>query len=1854
MENDHRIAAARLWPAWPARAGSLVQAWCCVLLWLISSISPTPAQNLFEPIDTAQTPGAIVAPVTPTEVGERVRLARLSMDAAALADRRADPSTLRAAAAGDFQLNLFPDRSLPVRIAKVAHAVGGRSVLFGKVIGSPESSVILAFHQGVMAGSVFLPGQKPARIEHAGDDMYRIVEFDPRSVPPCGAKRMPGLRAAAVAGELPAMSGDERVNVDLLVVYTRAARVAAGSVGAIEATIAAAVAEANQAFENSGVAIDLELVRTEETTYSETGNPETDLGRLQGRTEGFMDAIHNVRAAYGADLVLLLTETMQNFAGLAYLMSNPSPNAANSAFAVVKREFATGTQTFAHEVAHLFGCQHDRANADGNGAFDYSYGHRFDVDAVSYRTVMAYAPGERIPYFSNPEVSFMGVPTGVASGQANAADNALTLRNTAAVVAAFSAEATSIAFEMAETNIVEAGFTLTAKVIRRGDTTGSSTVRYATAGVTAGSSDYVAAVGGLRFEAGETLKTIALPVMDDQAIEGEETMRLVLSHPTNAVLGAQRELTVRIADDDTGFTFQSATASVAENATNILIEIRRTGNTSRTNTVSVATAGLGAAAGLDFEGTNATVVFPPGMTNATLTLGIVNDAELETNETFRVFLSNPTGGAGLVKPTNLVATILEDDSGLALATNSMNVLENAGVVMIKVVRSGGINFTSVCHFLTSDGTASKGADYSGTEGVLTFDPGVRMLTIPIPISNNSDANGDRTFHVALTNAEGAILTSPAETLVSIKDTDATFSFESATATIGEGDVALTLAIIRSGGVAGVGSVEYATGPGTAQTGKDFVPKTGVLYFKAGELRRTITIPVINDLEIESTEQFSVTLSEPDAEAALGATAACTVSVIDNDCLISFATNQITALETAGQAVLSLTRTGSLGLTNALSYRVVPISAILSDFVGGIGRVTFLPGQTNADLAIPIVNDELVEGAERFAVVISSPTAGAVIQGTNTAYVAIADDEVGLAFETKIIAVAEDGTNLVVNVVQTGDTNQFVSVEYRTRADSAADGLDFTATNGFLHFGPGTNTLTVTVPILDDILFETNETFRISLTNAIGAILLANSNVVAKILENDAGFAFRTNSLTASEHAPFVTVTVVRTGGTNFHGSLDYFTTDGTATNGLDYVSTNGTLEFIPGVAARSFAVPLLNDTVADGAKTIFVTLTNAVGAALSEVQTGTITVRDNDSIFEFVTDTLRVWEGVGSAGLTIVRHGGTAGVATVRVGSTNGTAIAPLDFAPQNGQLTFADGETAKTIKLVIVNDTGIENDEDFRVLLHTPGGEAALGTNRLALVTIADNDCLLSIATNRVTASEEDGQVTLNFHRTGTLAGTNVLAFRVAAGTATALDYKSTNQLIVFPPGATNATLVLGLVDDVIVENAETFTVQISSASDGGRIDGTNTVAVTIVDNETGLGFGAARYAVHENGANVAVTIVQLGNTNLSATVNFATIDLGAKNGFDYGATNGTLQFGPGTNRLTIEIPILDDTDLETNEMFAVSLGNAVGGSVLTNSTTVLILEDDTAIALSTNRIDSLEVTPFVTLTLVRTGGTNLPVSAELIFADESTTSGEDYTLPTNRVITFPAGITRRSLTVPIQNDRLVEGNELFQAVLTNLVGAGPGLHANTAVTILDNDSLVEFESVEESVGEAAGVTTVNVRRTGGLAVAATIRFATSNLTATAASDYLAKTGVLTFRPGETNKTITLQILNDSILDPGESFQVWLTAAIGETALGTNAAATLSIEDNDVTAGDVVLDQVEPMRIRSLDRTADGCTMLHVSAPRGAALLVERSSNLEEWTFVVGGRIGTGAFVWDDCPEEEASRQFYRVRQPAVEIDEE
>jgi len=350
-------------------------------------------------------------------------------------------------------LNLFADTELTAVKVKFERRDSDHFIWSGKIEGDPLSMVVLVGSSGLVHGTIFAHGKYYA-LRGGNAASQELEEIDQAAFPPEGCEQArqgdPALATPAPQAA-PDLSADTGSVIDVLVVYTPAARVAEGGAAAIRNLATLAVAQTNETYANSGITTRLALAHTQEIAYGETGNWDLDLSRLRGTSDGYMDSVHALRDTYHADVVVLLVDN-HALCGMAYLMGTVSPSFASSAFALVDTSCATSNLTFGHEIGHIQGARHDwYVDATDNSPFTYNHG---TTDLVSrQRSMMAYndkcadslaAPDNfctRVPYWSNPSVVYpvnpdFPDPTPNPTGSATE-NNRLTLNQTASTVANF-------------------------------------------------------------------------------------------------------------------------------------------------------------------------------------------------------------------------------------------------------------------------------------------------------------------------------------------------------------------------------------------------------------------------------------------------------------------------------------------------------------------------------------------------------------------------------------------------------------------------------------------------------------------------------------------------------------------------------------------------------------------------------------------------------------------------------------------------------------------------------------------------------------------------------------------------------------------------------------------------------------------------------------------------------------------------------------------------------------------------------------------------------------------------------------------------------------------------------------------------------------------------------------------------------------------------------------------------------------------------------------------------------------------------------------------------------------------------
>ncbi len=453
-------------------------------------------------------------------------------------------------------------------------------------------------------------------------------------------------------------------------------------------------------------------------------------------------------------------------------------------------------------------------------------------------------------------------------------------------------------------------------------------------------------------------------------------------------------------------------------------------------------------------------------------------------------------------------------------------------------------------------------------------------------------------------------------------------------------------------------------------------------------------------------------------------------------------------------------------------------------------------------------------------------------------------------------------------------------------------------------------------------------------------------------------AFSTSTYSVNEAAGTATITVNLSRAATAAMSVNYATSNGTATSGSDYTTATGTLRFAVGETSKTFTIPILNDLLIEPTQTVNLTLSAPVGTTLGTQTTAVLSIVDNDFPalnFDFVTKT--VTELTTAASYKVNLSAASTQTVTVNFALSGGTATVGTDFSLTNGTLTFAPGELSKTITFTVINDALDEDNETIQIALSAPTN-ATLGASSATIYTITDNDTAptakfdfrtaAGAVTSAVSVDESVG--TLSVPIILSAAAGRAITVNLAAitgGTALAgTDFNLAASSVTFAPGETRKTITLNVTNDILDELNETIKLALTSTT---AVIGTGTT-VTITDNDAAptVSFTTATSRGAENVASPSTVRVALSTASgLSVTVRYAVTASGTTAvSTDYTLAAGTLTFLPGETAKTIPLVLKNDILREATETIKITLStptNSVLGSIVSHVFSIL---DDELVA--------------------------------------------------------------------------------------------------------------------------------------------------------------------------------------------------------------------------------------------------------------------------------------------------------------------
>ena len=566
---------------------------------------------------------------------------------------------------------------------------------------------------------------------------------------------------------------------------------------------------------------------------------------------------------------------------------------------------------------------------------------------------------------------------------------------------------------------------------------------------------------------------------------------------------------------------------------------------------------------------------------------------------------------------------------------------------------------------------------------------------------------------------------------------------------------------------------------------------------------------------------------------------------------------------------------------------------------------------------------------------------------------------------------------------------------------------------------------------------------------------------------------------------------------------------------------------------------------------------------------------------------ISVDEDDSQATLSLELSQASADTVTVDYATSDSTALAGDDYTATSGTLTFAAGDTSKTVSITILNDGVYEPTESFSFTLSNPTG-ATLPNFPGAQVSIHDDESPPTASIANVTLDEGTDTMILRLnlsHESSRPTGYFATSSDVGGTATQGADYENFlsggEARITVPAGDTQARLDITITDDMAAEISETITIHWENDASSGNGDATPAsmdFTGTIIDNDSGVQLTIQDASADETNSSIFFTIVSSETLTQDVTFDYST-SIGASDSaeaddFDPESTV-THTLGAGSITGFIDIDLNDDNLYEGDETFTVTISNPVNASIADATATGTIIDDETPPQLSIFNASATEGEAIEFTVLLVGDATEGDVTFDYATRRQSDDNSEsdDFT-PTTGTGTITAGSTSTTFTVPTYDDgrdndttSIYEGDETFTVTISNPTLAGIS-QATAKGTIVDDERLptVKFVPDDRIKSENTGTITdfiwfsVVPKSEQSSQISLTIAG-----TATGGDDYVNLPTTLTLSMSQTTIATPITLLNDDVAELDETLIITVVAASANIQVDPYfSTRTLTITDDD------------------------------------------------------------------------------------------
>lgn len=1309
-------------------------------------------------------------------------------------------------------------------------------------------------------------------------------------------------------------------------------------------------------------------------------------------------------------------------------------------------------------------------------------------------------------------------------------------------------------------------------VYRSAYTSVALTVNYTVNGTATGGTDYTALTNSVTIPAGASSAPINITPVWDHYNDGNETVIANIASSSTYTIGTASSATVTIVDHDLPAVSVSASvASVSEKSAQPgLFVVSRAGITTNPLTVYYSTGGTGTP-GTDYTALSGSVIIPAGSPSATIAVAPLWDAVYDGDKTVILSLS-ANSLYSIASPSSATVTIVDSDLPIVtIAAAAPSIPESGSQAGQYIVTHTGTTALPLTVKYSVGGTAVSGTNFVPLTTTLTIPVGSSSAIITLTPIQDSQYTGDLTVMVSLTASSAYTIGTPSSAAITITESDlpkVTVTATQPNAT--EPSVAGQFTVSRTGITTSALTVNYGT-TGTAVPNVNYTQLAGTVIIPAGLASATVSVQPLDDTSWTGPTTVVLTLTA--GSYTVGTPGTATVTIADNDgpTITIAATRAIVAESDTGKGQFTVTRSAHIDAALTVAYTISGTATPGSDYVGLPLTMTIPAGYSSGTILVTPLEDFVSDGDKTVVVTLNS-SVWYKVGSPGSATVTILDSDLPVVtIAATVPKVLEQGSQTAqFTVIRSMATTSPLTVTYTT-GGTAIPGVDFTAPSGTVTIPAGASSAIVAVSPVWDHLYDGNQTLVLTLTGGSQYDVGSPSSASATIVDQDVPTVTITASIpTVSETASsFGQFTVTHSGVTALPVTVGY-TVGGTATGGVDFTSLTNTVTIPAGSSSATIPVFPIEDSTADDAESVIVTLTASSLYALGSPSSATVT------IYETGTPTLTIvatapfaTEGGAAGQFTVYRTKMATEALTVGY-SVGGTATSGVHFAQLAGSVTLPAGATSANIAVQPVENS-IQEGAKTVVLTLLPGQPYLVGSPDTATVTIADNDGPTVMIEVVKSVGYEAGQVPAQVkisRPSGSTAGDLPVAYELT-GTATNHEDFELSGTVVIPSGSAYVILDITPIDDNLDEARET--VYFTLVNNGWyQIGWPYTAIVYIGDNDPPMVTVVAtdNSAEEANSSTGKFTITRQGLTTSSLIV-YYTLGGTAVNGVTYVQIPSSVTISAGASTAEVVIAPIDDNLYTGNQTVTLTLTTTgVYNIGSPNSATITIYDNElpTVTASAPVAIVDENGTEPRVFRISRSGNSELSPALTVKFSLGGTaTEGTDYEGPLPATVTIPAGAAYTDLQIVPIDDNFTNGSRTVVLTISSNSSYNKGSPGSATITIVDDESpkvsILATKDYAVETGSDTGKFTVF--RTGDLSAELNVTYSVGG-TAVPNKNYSALPSAILIPAFSSSADITVVPIDDNAVQVDRSVIVTLT---GETAyyVGSPNQATVMIVDDEM-----------------------------------------------------------------------------------------